>query len=680
MFDVFPRARAGLVALLCAASLAGASANSAAAAAPADTAVVEIEGASVMGSRPGATRTGSSVVRAAIDSLPLPAAATLREVLEELPTVHVRTNSRGEAEISLRGSESRQVSVLYDGLPLTLSWDGRTDVSVIPVGALQQVSLVPGLATLLSGPNVLGGVIEFQSGGAVREAGPVRMGGGVGVDETGGFGVSASVESPRAVRSGVLTLRAGAGHRDQPGVTLASGVTQPVTGDDLRTNTDVTSTDGYAALRFDHANRAWVSLSSSAFRQERGIAAELGVNAPRYWRYPSVTRSFTVLSTGTGAQSAPWGGVLNLQASFGLDRGRTEIDAFDSIAYDSLVSEEDGDQSTLSMRVSGKQTLGRHADFKLSVTSAQLTYDEALNPGARNRYRQRLWSVAGETMVRRPFEGGGALDEVAFALGGAYDRSTYPLSGDKPGLEGLDEFGARAGLSALFADGAVTAHANVSRRARFASLRELYSGALNRFTPNPDLRPEALVAGEVGITWRDALGSVQLVGFSQRLDDAVVRIRVSGRFKRVNQEGLRARGVELVASRHFGVLATGANVTLQRAELLDPSAALENPENLPEFAAGLRAELALPREWSVGAALRHTGEQFALDPDDGALTTLAAGTLVDLDLGRTWRFGSGRVSAVRTTFTLHNAFDEAVYDAFGLPGAGRLARVELRLM
>lgn len=648
--------------------------------APQDTAIVEIEGLSVMGRRPGTTRGGSSVVRSDIDSLPVPAAATLRDVLEELPSVHVRTNSRGEAEISVRGSESRQVAVLYDGLPLTLSWDGRSDVSVIPVGAMQQVSLVPGLASMLSGPNVLGGVIEFQSTLAGRPSHPALQA-GVGVDEVGGFGASASITAPRSVPGGVLTLRAGLGHRDTPGAPLASGVVQPLAGEDLRINTDATSTDGFAALRFDHAGGAWASLASSAFREERGIAAELGVDEPRYWRYPAITRSLTVLSAGSGARRAPWGGATRVQASFGLDAGRTEIDAFDAIDYAAVASEEDGEQRTLSLRATASQTLGRNADLRLGVTSSELTYDETLTPGGTSRYRHRLWSVAGETVVRRPIAGGGPLDEIDLALGLAYDRSTNPLSGGRPGVPALDEPGARAGLSALFGDGAVTVHASVNRRARFPSLRELYSGALDRFTPNPDLRPEQLLATEAGVTLRDGRGQLQVVAFAQRLDDAVVRIRESGRFKRVNQEGLRSRGVELIGSRRFGEFSLGANFTAQSSELLDTGAALAQPENLPELSGSLRAELRLPRAFRLGASVRHTGEQFALDPDTGRLATLDAGTTADLDFGREWRIGpgSGWASTLRTTVAADNLADAAVYDAYGLPGAGRMFRFEVRL-
>ena len=50
-----------------------------------------------------------------------------------------------EAEVSARGSDSRQVAVLVDGVPITLAWDARADVSVIPATATAKVSfrLVP---------------------------------------------------------------------------------------------------------------------------------------------------------------------------------------------------------------------------------------------------------------------------------------------------------------------------------------------------------------------------------------------------------------------------------------------------------------------------------------------------------------------------------------------------------
>lgn len=648
---------------------------------PADTASVEIEGLTVFGMHPLTTRGGSSAIRAALDSLPIPAAGSLEQVLRSLPAIHVRTNSRGEAELSVRGSESRQVAVLLDGMPLTLSWDGRTDVSVIPVGALQQVTLVRGLSTLLSGPNVLGGAIEFESGAAGGRPGPASFQVRSGADQVGAFGASAAVTAPLAMPGGVLTMRAGLGHRDSPGVPLASGVAEPIPADDLRLNTDLTETDGFASARFDRGDGGWVSLAGSAFRAERGTAAELGVSAPRFWRYPYIARSLTVLSGGSGVQHAPWGGESSLRASIGADVGRTEIDAFVSRAYQQVASEEDGDQRTLSMRILGTQTLGRRADLRLGVTSGDLTYDERLQPGGTSRYRHRMWSLAGESMVRMPVVGGSVLDEIDLSLGGAFDRSTNPLAGGKTALGPCNEWGGRAGVSARLADGAMTVHASASRRARFPSLRELYSGALGKFDPNPDLAAEKLVATEAGITLRSPSGTFQLVGYDQRLRDAVVRIKAGKLYRRVNQEGIHSTGVELLGSRTLGPLTLEGSFVVQSVKLLDPSAALDHPENLPERSGGLRVELALPHRLSLGAGMRYIGDQFAIAPDRGDLATLPARARMDADLGHTWRFGSGldRVSTLHARIAAENLTDEAIYDAIGLPGSGRTIRLDLRL-
>jgi iron complex outermembrane receptor protein len=516
----------------------------------------------------------------------------------------VRTNSRGETELSVRGSESRQVAVLFDGMPLTLGWDGRTDVSVIPAGVLQEVSLVRGLSTLLAGPNVLGGVVEFRTGAAGGHRGPAAVSLRSGVDHVGAFGVSGSVTAAQPLSAGRLTMCSGLGHRDTPGSTLAHGVVEPVPGDDLRANSDLSETDAFASLRFDRAAGGWLSLAGSAFRAERGIAAELGVDAPRLWRYPYIARALTVLSGGSGIHRAPWGGEASVQASAGLDAGRTEIDAYDSRAYDAVAGEEDCDQRTLSVRATGTQTFGRRGDLRIGVTSGEVTFDERLNAGPLTRYRQRVWSVGGESVVRFPRAGHGVLDEVDVSAGLAFDRSTYPLSGNAPGLGANIEWGGRLGASALLADGRVTLHAGATRRARFPSLRELFSGSLGRFDPNPNLEPEKLVAAEGGVTLRDARGTLQIVGFHQRLGDAVVRVRNGSLFRRVNQEGLVSAGLEGAGARNFGAAVLSGRLVGQSVRLLDREAGFERPENLPGWSGSVRAEWTpLARDNRRGCAL-----------------------------------------------------------------------------
>lgn len=74
-----------------------------------DSTVFRVPAIQVVATRPVTTVGGSSAIEVRVDSLSLPAAPMLEQVLREIPTLHVRTNSRGEAELSVRGSESRQV-------------------------------------------------------------------------------------------------------------------------------------------------------------------------------------------------------------------------------------------------------------------------------------------------------------------------------------------------------------------------------------------------------------------------------------------------------------------------------------------------------------------------------------------------------------------------------------------
>ncbi|CAA9305555.1 MAG: hypothetical protein AVDCRST_MAG11-1131, partial [uncultured Gemmatimonadaceae bacterium] len=92
---------------------------------------------------------GASAVVVRPDSLalPLPPGAPLDRVLRQVPFLLLRQNSRGEAELSVRGSDSRQAAVLLDGLPLTLGWDHRSDPSLLPATGLQAVRVVRGLST-----------------------------------------------------------------------------------------------------------------------------------------------------------------------------------------------------------------------------------------------------------------------------------------------------------------------------------------------------------------------------------------------------------------------------------------------------------------------------------------------------------------------------------------------------
>lgn len=637
----------------------------------------------VRATTPVATVGGTSVIRARVASVSLPAAPTLERVLRTLPMLHVRRNSRGEAEISARGSDSRQVAVLVDGVPLTLAWDGRADLSVIPATAPQEIDYIRGLSSMLYGPNALGGIVELRVGQSLIQPQSSAAEVAAEVDHVGGYGTRGTVTLPFENDAGRWLLRAGASHRDTPGQSLARGVVEPLPADDdLRLNTDAQHVDGFLALRYHDNSGAWFSFSGSAFRAERGIAAELGVGNARFWRYPYISRTVLVGSAGTGDRALPWGGRGDLEASLGVDLGRTDIDSYTDRTYTTPNGFENADDRTLTLRLLGDQTLGSKGELRGAFTVSDIRHDESL-PAGEARYRQRLWSLGGET-VWRVIENGRGVNWLRVSAGGAYDVGQTPESGGREPLGTLSEWGARLGATMALRNGGTLVHGAVSRRGRFPSLRELYSGALDRFTPNPNLDPEHLVAVEAGVTSRFGNAQLQAVAFHHQLNDAVVRITLpDGRFMRVNRNRLESTGLELLASTTVGRVALGGDLTLQSVDLTDTDAGVTNrPENLPRaFGA---AHLAIPLVLGVRAfaEARYTGSQFCIDPGTGVDTQLDAGTVINGELSRIWSLrsgGPGWLGRLETRLSVENAADSALYDQCGLPQPGRLLRFQVRV-
>jgi len=637
----------------------------------------------VQAARPVTTVGGASAIEVELDSLRLPPAPTVARVLREIPTVHVRTNSRGEAEISVRGSESRQVAVLVDGIPLTLGWDARTDVSVLPATAPQRVTLIRGLSSMLYGPNVLGGIVEMEVAESRVQPDRASVLVAAGVDHVGGYSASGSVTAPFETGGGRWLLRAGGGYRDSPGDPLARGVSEPIpTDDDLRLNTDASSVDGFVSLRYEDDGRAWASFTGTGFRAERGIAAELGTEDPRLWRYPHIARTLAILSGGTGDRATPFGRG-DLEVSVGLDNGRTEIDSYTSRAYDEIDGFENGDDRTWTVRALGDHTLGGRADVRTAFTYADILHDADVD-GDVTTYQQRLWSLGAETVFRLVEPGGGPLTSLQLSFGGAIDHASTPQTGGREALDPLDDWGARAGMTAVLSDGNLLLHGGVSRRVRFPALRELYSEALNRFEPNPDLKPERLLGYEAGATARVRSGEVQLVGFHHRLSGAIRRISLdNGKRQRVNADALRSTGVEVLASQSFGSLSVRGDLMLQRVRLIDPgSSASTEPENLPEAEWGLEASLPFGAGFSANAGVRYTGTQFCLDPDTGGDRELDGGAWLSAGLAKSFSFGGGRAGAFSglevSAFT-ENLGDVALYDQCGLPRPGRVIGARIRV-
>jgi iron complex outermembrane recepter protein len=616
------------------------------------------------------TSGGVSALEMHVDSMRLPPAPTLEDLARSLPLLRVRTNSRGEAQPTLRGSESRQVVVLVDGIPLTLGWDHRSDLGLVPVGAARTVTLLRGLPSVLHGPNVLGGVVEVGVvAGVTRPDAPPPVQATLGLDHAGGRQLTATGSHLLQSGPGAVLLRAGAGYRARAGFERPSGVGS-VSDAALRDNSDLEQVTGFVAGRFDGDDGAWLSASASGYDAERGVPPELHVQQPRLWRYPHDSRILAAVSGGTGQRTTRLG-AGDLEASIGVDTKRTVIESYRTAAYREVEGREEADDRVLTLRLLGDHTLGPRADLRLAATLADVLHDEAIDGAGVDRYRQRLWSLGAE-VAWRPVEEG-ALRGSHLTAGLAYDGANTSESGPQPPFAALESWGGRLGVNHILGRGGAMVHAGVSRRARFPSLRELYSGALGRFEPNPALRPEVLAAWEAGVTTRVGGVEVQAVAFHQQLSNVIVRTGLGdGRFRRDNRDRMQSMGIEVLTGGGLGPARWTVDLTLQDVTVLDPSASAEEsrPEYQPALAGRTDWRLPLPRLLDVGASAQYVGRQWCVSPEQGDPVTLPPRARFDMEVGRSW----GRVSA---RIALENVADAAVYDQCGLPQPGRTLRFRL---
>lgn len=650
---------------------------------PSDTTVRRVPGITVRAARPVTTGGVTSAVELSIDSVALAPAATLDEVLAEMPLVRLRTNSRGQVQPSLRGMEERQIAILLDGVPLSLGWDDRTDLSTVPLQGARRVTLVRGLSSVLAGPNVLGGYVRIDLAGGpggAPEPAPSLQGA---VDHRGALDVAASAGTRVGEGARTLDLRAGIGWRDRPGLPRPGAVPPAGPGDaGFLPNTQRRSVSGYAAVRLEDRTGWWAALSAVGFSARRGVLPELhlldaGAPEPRYWKIPDQRRGLVALSAGTGRRATPLGHGA-LRASLGVDAQHLEIDAFESLAYRDRVGGETGDDRTLSGRLEAVHDLSR-GEVRGALTVADTRHVEILDATHRSVYRQRLWSVGAEVEQPLAKGRGGWLTRPAVTVGASLDGASTPRTGGYPGQPPVHGWGARLAGSAIVGRGRARLHGGLSRKVRFASLRELYSGALGKFEPNPDLGPETLWVAEAGLTARAAGGDLQVTLFQHRLQGSVVRVATgTGTLRRENRGETRSTGIEVVTGWSAGPLDLRADATLQRVRLVG-AASGERPEYQPAITGGLRVGGPLPAGFRGEIAADLWGRQYGVDPTSGRAAAIDPS--VWLALGVRHAIPVPLAAGRRATATLQvvNPTDAAVYEQLGLPRAGRTLRVAVEV-
>jgi iron complex outermembrane receptor protein len=597
------------------------------------------------------------------------------DILRSVPSVGVRTNSRGETVVRIRGAEERQVQIFLDGAPLSVPWDGRVDLGALPAGLIERARITSSAAPIEYGPNAVLGVIDFAS------LTPKQTGFNVAQAEWGTLGaVNGSVAG--GVASDGWRLAAAASYLRRDGVAGSDNGAIPFAprDGDLRRNTDLESATLFASASYEPS---WGGLRASLLSSssDRGVAPEghldPAIDPPRYWRYPDWR--FTQASLNADlSPTADW----SLRGVGWYQDFTQTIDQYSDATYSTLdARENDADETVGGRLVAGLERDAWGARLILNgqrSTHVQVDTDFASGIATPEAvFRQDLASIGVEVDV--------SLSEtVKVSISGSYDHAASPLTG---GREAQGDILDWAGATALRwrPDDDWSFAATLGRRTRFPTLRELYGEALGDFVVNPDLQPETATLADLTATWTPASFPVEaeINLFASRVEHTLARrtLRIAGeRFRqRYNQAGADAHGIEARIAWDIAdnLQIEGALSSQNLSALREADGSTPTLFQRPELQANFAIDLQPNERWDLRLEFDHVGEAR----DEGAngdAVALPAST--QANLRAFYALPGGEAGAKHLLYlSIDNATDELVLPQLGLPSPGRTVRVGFRV-
>ena len=654
------RGRACAGGLTTVALLAALTASSAGAAtAPADSLTTVLPPVTVSGETaqlPGPDRT---LVEVPVITIRDP--GSLADIGGLIPSARVATDSRGETHVMIRGAPDRHVQTFLDGIPLNIPWDERVDLQTIPLSGTGRLEATRGLTTLLDGPGVL--------------AGSVRMGAPVWIPGTphnriaidAGEHVSGRTDLQHLNRFGAWDVLGAAGWHGRNALNLPHGVVES-TGADRRENSDL---DQYSLLLRGSRPVAEVgrlNLLATAWTAEQGVPSEMHLgDEARFWRYPVRRRALAGASLDMPLdEDQRW----DLSAALSADFFEQEIDPRgpDDWGTEQLAGqdyEKDWDRTGYG-RVQATHWFGPTTQLALQTTARYTNHREILTVGGpTDAYSQWLVSAVLEAEFH-------PVDAWQVRLGAGVDHSATPESGPQPSNEAQDHATWNARITRPLGRQAEV-HLAASRRTRAPALRELYSGALGRFVPNPDLRPEQQLLYEAGFSQVARRWRLEAAVFLLRLEDGIERVSLDNperQYQRVNQTSIRVPGVELAGGWQ---MTADLDLSVQHTILVarvEQDGVYDTPaEDRPDYLSRVTANWAPVTGPGVLAEAVVTGARWSADTTDPmGVRRLPAGVVWNT---RVRWYLTRPAGGLELHLRLDNIFDQRVDNQVGLPNAGR---------
>lgn len=441
-----------------------------------------------------------------------------------------KSGNRNESQVKVRGFDSRQVPVFFDGVPVYIPYDGNLDLGRFLTSDVASVEVTKGYSSLLQGANQMGGAINITT---PRPNKPLAASAGYRQGWSRSHDQTFDTHAALGVSNDLGYLQLSGSQLKQNGLGLPHGVDNTIAGQQGRIMNSA-SNDKRGVVKLGFTPRASDEYVLSWIKQEgekqNPPYAGHSNQASRYWQWPEYDK-----------ESYYYQGTSHLGERFTL-KSRLYRDNFKNtlLMYNSLTDlhNKQGNYSHYDdySNGAGLQLAADMRDSDLLSFAINWKDDVHREKGARNapydRYKDRTWSTAMEYQWALS----DALDLVG-AISYDWRKSLQGLKYEKNGsITHYDDNKQHAFNHEVMTRYHVTPQNTLSLawsdKTRFPTLKERYTTskpAHNQISlVNPHLKPER--ARGVDLTWNSRFSerwSYEVSAYYNRVTDAILSISIT---------------------------------------------------------------------------------------------------------------------------------------------------------
>lgn len=433
---------------------------------------------------------------------------TLSQAVKSMPGVALTQNSRNEEMVTIRGFDARQIPVYVDGIPLYVPYDGYVDFARFTTFDLAEVRVAKGAASLLYGPNALGGAINLVTRKPQRAfEGDVQLGFAEGTGRKAAVNLGGKYDmwyyQIGASYASIDSFRLPSGFNDYKKVKTDTG--------NYRSNADYTDKRLSFKLGLTPNTSDEYAIGYVYQEGQKGQPVYAGSDPTaqaRTWRWPFWDKDslYVIGNTKLGQHHQ-----FKFRAYY--DRYSNGMDMYSNATYTKQSAATSiYDDTSMGANLELVSYALKNHELHLGLIYKEDRHEDR-DPAGNKKYRDVTTSIALEDAMRLGAQWG-------LRVGASYDNRDTKEANKMP-TKSTDAFNGLIELTRDFGTDA-QAYASVARKTRFATIKNRYSFRMGRAIPNPDLKPESALHYELGLRgtpWKDATGQVAV--FYSTLKDAM---------------------------------------------------------------------------------------------------------------------------------------------------------------